>query len=50
MDRSLAKLEGEIGAFCSSFDYRNAGKNALTLQEKGAVSNAVQKLSAGKSE
>lgn len=50
LDRSLAKLEGEIGAFCSSFDYRNAGKNALTLQEKGAVSNAVQKLSAGKSE
>ncbi len=50
LDRSMARLEREIGAFCSSFDYRNAGKKSLTLQEKGALSTAVQKLSAGKSE
>lgn len=50
LDRSLGRSRREIGAFCSSFDYRNAGKGAASAQEKRAVSNAVQKLSAGRGE
>lgn len=51
LDRSLAKLEGEDrGVLLLPLITGMQEKMHLTLQEKGAVSNAVQKLSAGKSE